>query len=286
MNYTIRIASGLAEGPFNIYYDSVSPGTLLASNITREELLSGYDVFDVSASISSILVTNQDADCLNTGSYLFPTPTPTPTSTPTTTATPTLTLTSTPTATATLTPTPTLTKTPTATPTLTPTLTPTVSQPQPVVYFDAAYSGVDSSCGPGQGMAYSRLVGDVGTTVTFTLTLSHYITSILAGQSSACISGEAYTTTLPSANPEPVVTIVSYNMTTATAPFYLNGTNTGSVVIPSAGYIDILVRYRTQNLAYNYSSGFGKLQVTSINGNAVSGDSISATYGCTNIGSC
>ncbi len=286
MNYTITIDSGFAEGPFNIYYNEVSLSNLLASNVSRDELISGYDIFDITASISSILVTNEDPDCYNTGSYVFPTPTPTATPTSTPTASPTLTLTSTPTATTTLTPTATLTRTPTATPTLTPTLTPTVTQPQPVVYFDSAYTGLDSSCTSGRGSAYSRLVAPVGTTVTFTLTLSHYITAIVTGQTTACIAGEAYTTTLPSSNPLQINPIVVYNMSTGTAPFYLNGTNTGTVVIPSDGYIDVLLTYETSNLAYNYSSGFAKLQITSINGNSVSGDSLTATYSCTNIGAC
>ena len=111
-------------GPFNIYYDSVSTGSIVASSITRTQLLAGYQV-TVPDSTFYIFVENIAMGCGNTTrvDVSDPTPTPTPTNTPTNTPT----LTRTPTSTPTPTNTPTLTNTPTNTPTRTstPTLTPT-----------------------------------------------------------------------------------------------------------------------------------------------------------------
>jgi hypothetical protein len=113
-------------GPFNIYYDTVSTGSIVASSITRTQLLAGYQV-TVPDSTFYIYVENKAMGCGNTArvDVSDPTPTPTPTNTPTNTPTLTRTPTSTPTPTNTPTPTssPTLTPTRTSTPTLTPTLT-------------------------------------------------------------------------------------------------------------------------------------------------------------------
>jgi hypothetical protein len=119
-------SSYTTPGPFNIYYDTVSTGSIVASNITRTQLLAGYQV-TVPDSTFYIYVENKAMGCGNTArvDVSDPTPTPTPTSTPTNTPTLTRTPTSTPTPTNTPTPTssPTLTPTQTSTPTLTPTLT-------------------------------------------------------------------------------------------------------------------------------------------------------------------
>lgn len=131
MDFIVTI-SGDAEGPFNIYYDSVSSGTLVDSNVSKASLSAGYSV-TISGTPTSIIVVNTDSDCQNSQTYYLPTPTPTPTIAPTFTPTPTPTLlncglwggsvaftgaTPTPTPTATATPTP-------AGPPSTPTPTPT-----------------------------------------------------------------------------------------------------------------------------------------------------------------
>lgn len=130
MDFIVTI-SGDAAGPFNIYYDSISSGTLVDSGVTRSSLLSGYSV-TIAGSPTSIIVVNTDADCQNSQVYILPTPTPTPTPLPTMTPTPTPTVVAnctlfglTVSLTANATPTPTPTATPTRTPTPTPTPTPT-----------------------------------------------------------------------------------------------------------------------------------------------------------------
>jgi hypothetical protein len=131
MDFIVTI-SGDAVGPFDIYYDTVSGGTLVDSNVSRASLLGGYPV-TITGSPVTIIVVNTDSDCQNSEVFYLATPTPTPTPVATATPTPTPTfvlnctifggsvtfVSSTPT------PTPTITLTPTATPTLTPTPTPT-----------------------------------------------------------------------------------------------------------------------------------------------------------------
>jgi hypothetical protein len=133
MNYLVRL-TGDAAGPFNIYYDTPLTGSLVASNVSRSTLISGYLVTGLPTNAIDIRVYNTDSDCQNTFTYYLatPTPTPTPTATPTPTPTPTVSVvdctlsggsvsisagTPTPTPTASPTPTPTATNTPTPTPT-------------------------------------------------------------------------------------------------------------------------------------------------------------------------
>lgn len=130
MDFIVTI-SGDAAGPFDIYYDTVSVGTLVDSGVTRSSLLAGYSV-TIAGSPASIIVVNTDADCQNSQVHILPTPTPTPTPLPTMTPTPTPTAVTnctlfglTVSLTANATPTPTPTATPTRTPTPTPTPTPT-----------------------------------------------------------------------------------------------------------------------------------------------------------------
>lgn len=133
MDFIVTI-SGDAAGPFDIYYDTVSVGTLVDSGVTRSSLLAGYSV-TIAGSPASIIVVNTDTDCQNSQVHTLPTPTPTPTPLPTMTPTPTPTavtnctlfgltvsLTANPTPTPTATPTPTPTNTPTPTPTPTGTI--------------------------------------------------------------------------------------------------------------------------------------------------------------------
>jgi hypothetical protein len=129
MDYLVTI-TGDAIGAFDIYYDTASVGTQLASGVSRQDMISGRYVTGVPTTASAIIVYNSDVDCQNYVTYLLATPTPTPTSTPTPTPTPTPTILDCTIATgsvaiAMLTPTPTPTITPTPTPTFTLTNTPT-----------------------------------------------------------------------------------------------------------------------------------------------------------------
>lgn len=129
MDYFVTI-TGDAVGAFDIYYDTASAGTQLASGVSRQDMINGRYVTGVPTTASAIIVYNSDSSCQNYVTYLLGTPTPTPTSTPTPTPTPTPTILDCTIATgsvsiATLTPTPTPTNTPTPTPTNTPTITPT-----------------------------------------------------------------------------------------------------------------------------------------------------------------
>ena len=132
MDFIVTI-SGDAAGPFDIYYDSVSVGTLVDSNVDRASLLAGYSV-SIAGSPATIIVVNTDPYCGNSQVYqvIQYTPTPTPSPTPTPTPFPTAVLNCTlfgmsVTVTQNATPTPTPTLTPTATPVVpaTPTPTPT-----------------------------------------------------------------------------------------------------------------------------------------------------------------
>jgi hypothetical protein len=123
MNYKVTI-SGDASGPFDIYYDEVSISSLLASSVSRNDMLNGYYISGVPITAMTIIVVNTDTYCENSEFVYIATPTPTPTPTPTVTPTPTPTV-----ADCTLSggtvsiPTPTPTPTPTVTPTATPTPT-------------------------------------------------------------------------------------------------------------------------------------------------------------------
>ena len=130
MDFIVTI-SGDAAGPFDIYYDTISVGTLVDSGVSRSSLLAGYSV-TIAGTPASIIVVNTDADCQNSQVHILPTPTPTPTPLPTMTPTPTPTAVTnctlfglTVSLAANPTPTPTPTSTPTRTPTPTPTPTPT-----------------------------------------------------------------------------------------------------------------------------------------------------------------
>lgn len=130
MNSYKVFISGDAAGNFDIYYDSISVGTQLATGITRTVLLAGYTITTVPDTATSIIVVNSDTECGNSVVYpikpITPTATPTPTPTPTPTVAVDCTLSggSVIEPTPTPTPTPTVTPTPTNTPTVTPTPTP------------------------------------------------------------------------------------------------------------------------------------------------------------------
>lgn len=118
------------------------------------------------------------------------------------------------------------------------------------------------------------------------MNLSHYISDIASSYFKACISGETYETVLPSVNPVLGTQLLSPYAFTYVAPYLLSTSTNTTVTIPAAGYIDLVMLYRTNNLGSGFSDGQGTLSVTAINGTPVSGDSISATYSCTILGDC
>jgi hypothetical protein len=149
MDFIVTI-SGDAAGPFDIYYNSISEGTLVDSGVDRASLLAGYSV-TIAGSPATIIVVNSDPYCGNSEVYqvIQYTPTPVPTSTPTPTPFPTILnctlfgMSVTVAENATPTPTPTVTATPTATSTPTPTPTgATVRNRAQVVLNDISPSNV------------------------------------------------------------------------------------------------------------------------------------------------
>ena len=106
MDITVTLTTGTTLGPFNVYYDSVDGGHLLASSVSRADLLSGYTITGINDNAVNLIVVDQDPGCGNQVSYTFPTTTTTTTTTTsttstTTTAAPTTTTTSTTTTTTT-----------------------------------------------------------------------------------------------------------------------------------------------------------------------------------------
>ena len=95
MDITVTLTTGTTLGPFNVYYDSVDGGHLLASGVSRADLLSGYTITGINDSAINLIVVDQDPGCGNQVSYTFPTTTTTSTTTSTTTPVPTTTTTST-----------------------------------------------------------------------------------------------------------------------------------------------------------------------------------------------
>ena len=137
--FTVSINNGQAQGPYAIYYDTVSssnyatvvPTGTPASNITYAELIAAGGIrVSVPDSATKIILFNTDPSCNAGQDLILPTPgvTSTPTVTPTFTVTP---------APATDTPTPTATSVPaTDTPTPTATSVPATDTPTPVPATD------------------------------------------------------------------------------------------------------------------------------------------------------
>jgi hypothetical protein len=148
-HFDVKIVTGSAEGPYEIYYDgSVNNRALKygtsnnATGLTLSELSAGTGVrVTVPDNATSLTLKNSNPNCSTSQTYsivgLTQTPTPTVTITQTPTNTPGASLTPTPTVTPTITITPTVTNTPgasltptptiTGTPTQTPTVTPTIT---------------------------------------------------------------------------------------------------------------------------------------------------------------
>ena len=131
-NRTVTL-TGLTVGTsitvVSIYHTSVDAGNIIASGVSKIDLINGYSFIDDDS--HNVYIVVSDAPCSVQETVTFGiTPTPTPTLTQTPTNTPAVTLTNTPTATEGLTPTvtPTNTSTPTITPTNTVTNTPTSTQ--------------------------------------------------------------------------------------------------------------------------------------------------------------
>jgi len=140
-HFDVKIVTGSAEGPYEIYYDgSVSNRALKygtsnnATGLTLSELSTGTGVrVTVPDNATSLTLKNSNPNCSTSQTYsivgLTQTPTPTLTQTPTVTPTITITPTVTNTPGASLTPTPTITLSPTQTP------TPTIDGPPDAFKF-------------------------------------------------------------------------------------------------------------------------------------------------------
>jgi hypothetical protein len=143
-NFYIYMDTGAAEGPYNAYYNSVSPSNVLtlyygggnATGLTYSQVTTfpgvGVSVPDGASNVIIVNTSNSNQQVLMLATQT-PTQTPTYTPTPTNTATPTSTSTQTPTTTTTLTAT--QTQTPTTTTTLTATQTQTPTPTTPAIQF-------------------------------------------------------------------------------------------------------------------------------------------------------
>ena len=137
--FTVTLTSGTDSGPYNIYYDSVSSGTLatlcgtsnLAENLTLSQVQSGVCVevpndadriifYNTNPDIAKDCETNQEVHELTNNPTATPVPDPTSTPVPDPTATPVPDPTATPVIDPTATPVPDPTETPTPTPSATP----------------------------------------------------------------------------------------------------------------------------------------------------------------------
>ena len=224
--FTVTLTSGTNAGPYNIYYNSVSPSTLAdlfgttdkAENLTLSQVQSGV-VIEVPNNATSIIFFNTDpdvaTDCATNQevynlSPLEATATPTPTSTDGPTPTPTNTPTPTPTSTDGPTPTPTSTDAPTPTPTDTPTPTPT-----PNCDFDVDTNIVTPTptptatelAEPCVGIEFNGKEGTAGSEVTYEACDGNtYSLSVPGGDSVEpphCVRNNTWTYSIPS-NMDPV----------------------------------------------------------------------------------
>jgi hypothetical protein len=282
MTYKIKITTGLADGPFNIYMNDTTGANLISSNVTKSSLLDGVQIILTSGqdlTLVNFVLKNMDPECLNSISIIAPTTTTTSTTTTTTTGTPTTTTTTTTVA-------PTTTTTTTVAPTTTSTTTTTTTVGIPTVYFDSNYNGILSTCVADGGKTWSRLTGPVGTVLTMTLSVNHYVTWLATGAASACATAFVNEVVLPFTTLIYGTQLSTTTVTSTAVPSVITNNATFSITIPAGGYKDLMLRYFTQNLGGGYSTGQARLQVTSINGTTVIGDAIVATYPCSIIGVC
>jgi len=246
---TVTVSNiGLATGPFDISDDVLG---LIASGITRAQLIAGYNVnSDVNA---TKIVVQSTGGCNNSITLYLSTPTPTPTVQPIT---------------------------------LTPTPTPTINN---VVLFDSNYTGYSNICGQG-GRVWTRLRAAPGSSIEITLQGQHYITSISGV--TACFYGTLSETSLPSVTPVPgnVLGVVTKTVNTAEIPTYVSDSTLVTVVIPSSGYRDLMLIYRTTNLAAGFTNGSLTATITAVNEIATNsplfGNFIMTNYQCSDTGLC
>lgn len=245
---TVTLASvGYSAGPFTISDNVLG---VIATNVTRAQILAGYNV-NTDVTSTSITVTSTGV-CTNSISIFLSTPTPT------------------------VTPTPTATVTPTPTPTATP--IPTL--------FDNAYTGYLNICGQG-GKVWTRLIGAPGATVGIEVYAQHYVLSISGA--SACISGRLSTTSLPQTTPPEgtLLTQTAASVLSTNVPSFISDTSTTTVTIPASGFQDLILVYRTTNLTSGFSNGSVRAKIVSVNSVAVTnGDFIQTGYACSDAGIC
>ena len=78
-----RTVVGEGLGPFSVYHTSIDDANLVVSNITRDQLLNGYEITD--ESLYPVYIIRSDDDNLCNSTYTVsncaPPPTPTPTQT-------------------------------------------------------------------------------------------------------------------------------------------------------------------------------------------------------------
>lgn len=83
--------AGVDSGPYTIYHTSIDAGNIIATGVTRSQLLSGFVVTIPDG--ATLVVVQSTGNCTNSASVsvspISPTPTPTPTSTPSPTPVPT-----------------------------------------------------------------------------------------------------------------------------------------------------------------------------------------------------
>lgn len=245
---TVTVSTlGASTGPFNISDDVLG---VIAMNITGTQLQAGYIVnTDVN---STTITVSSIGSCSNSLNIILPTPTPIPTTTPVPTSTP------------------------------LPTTTPT---PIPV-YFDSTYTGYSNVCGQG-GKAWTRLTGPSGSQVQISLYGQHLVSGVQGA--SACFYGSINETILPSPTPSVGIELlaVSSSILAANTPGTISKLDTYTITIPSIGYKDIMIVYRTTNLTSNFSSGNLTATVTAVDSVARSNaDFIATTYACSDSGFC
>jgi hypothetical protein len=245
---TVTVSTlGVSTGPFNISDDVLG---VIAMGVTGTQLQAGY-VVNTDVNSTTITVASIGT-CTNSLNIVLPTPTPLPTTTPL----------------------------PTSTPTPTPTVTPVP------VYFDSTYTSFSNVCGQG-GKAWTRLTGPSGSQVEITLYGQQLVSGVQGV--SACFYGSLNQTTLPSGTPATGTELlaVSESILAINTPGGISKTGTVVVAIPSIGYKDLIIVYRTTNLTSNFSSGNLTATITAVDSVVkTNGDFIVTTYACSDTGTC
>lgn len=246
---TIQISSiGTSAGPFTLSDDVIG---VIDTNVPSSLLLAGYVAYpDVNA---TIITAQSTGTCNTTASFALPAVTPSPT------------------------------------PSVTPTPTPSPSVPTSVpsqAFFDPNYTSTSNIQGQG-GRVWSRLTAPSGSSVELTISGEQAIFSVSGPV--GCFSGILSDTTLPSGYPSTgsFIAGVSGSVGTASTPVYISDVTIYSFTMSAAGYRDMILVHRTNNLLSNFNNGVSKVQVTKFNGgNVVNGSYILTSYGYSDTGSC